>query len=140
LYRNLPGAKQAQRFGIPNDRIHFGYSLASEAGFRAGQAIGSGVTFLEISQRRSFERAIRDSEQKFRAIFGGAELGIAVAEIKSGQITANPAYGQMLGCTAEGMSFISIFDELTQPDDVERDIKVYQPLATGEIDHLDIER
>jgi len=107
---------------------------------RAGQAIGSVVTFLDISQRRTFENAIRESEQKFRAVFEGAELGIAVAKINDGQITANPAYGRMLGCTADEMRSISIFDKLTHPDDVERDMNAYQPLAKGEIDRLHLEK
>ena len=108
--------------------------------FRRDQAIGSVVTFLDISQRRSFEVAIRESEQKFRAVFEGAELGIAVADLKSGQITVNPAYGRMLGCTAEEMSYLGIFDELTHPDDAARDRNSYQQLTRGEIDRLQIEK
>ena len=88
--------------------------------FRHGQPIGSVVTFLDISQRRAFELTIRESEQKFRAVFEGAELGIAVADLKSGEITVNPAYGRMLGCTTKEMSSLGIFDELTHPDDAER--------------------
>ncbi len=108
--------------------------------FRDGQAIGSVVTFLDISQRRSFESAIRESEQKFRAVFEGAELGIAVAEIKSGNITINSAYRRMLGCTADEILSIGIFDELTHPEDVERDLNEFQPLVRGEIDRLHLDK
>ncbi|HET7105576.1 MAG TPA: PAS domain S-box protein [Candidatus Acidoferrum sp.] len=107
---------------------------------RGHEAIGSVVTFLDISQRRAFEGAIRESEQKFRAVFEGAQLGIAVAEIKNGQTTVNPAYRQMLGCSAEEMRSIKIFDEMTYPDDVERDFKDYQQLARGEMEHLHLEK
>jgi PAS domain S-box-containing protein len=123
-----------------SDGTSFPVEYWSHPLFRHGQPIGSVVTFLDISQRHSFELAIRESEQKFRAVFEGAELGIAVAELKSGQTTINSAYGRMLGCTAEEMRSLSIFDELTHPDDVERDMKAYQPLARGEIDHLHIEK
>jgi PAS domain S-box-containing protein len=107
---------------------------------RDGEAIGSVVTFLDISQRRSYEGAIRESEQKFRAVFEGAELGIAVAKINDGRVTANPAYRRMLGCAPDEMWSIGDFDQLTHPDDVERDLKAYQPLARGEIDRLHIEK
>jgi PAS domain S-box-containing protein len=123
-----------------NDGTSFPVEYWSHPIFRDGEPVGSVVTFLDISQRHSFERAIRDSEQKFRAVFEGAELGIAVAEIENGQTTVNPAYRRMLGCTAEEMRSIRIFDELTHPDDVERDLKSYQPLARGEIDHLHVEK
>jgi len=123
-----------------SDGTSFPVEYWSHPLFRHGRPIGSVVTFLDISQRRSFELAIRESEQKFRAVFEGAELGIAVAELKSGQITINSAYRRMLGCTAEEMSSLSIFDELTHPDDVEGDRKAYQPLVRGEIDRLHIEK
>lgn len=122
------------------DGTSFPVEYWSHSIFRSGQAIGSVVTFLDISQRRSFEVAIRESEQKFRAVFEDAELGIAVADLKSGQITVNPAYERMLGCTAQEMSSLGIFDELTHPDDVEQDRNSYQRLTRGEIDRLDIEK
>src|ERR1700692_1125221 len=46
----------------------------------------------------------------------------------------------MLGCTPEEMKSLSIFDELTHPEDVDRDRKAYQPLGRGEIDRLHIEK
>jgi PAS domain S-box-containing protein len=73
-------------------------------------------------------------------VFEGAELGIAVADLKDGHLTVNPAYRRMLGCTADEMRSISIFDELTHPDDLQRDLKAYQPLARGEIDRLHMEK
>ena len=139
-FRSLKGTHSDDDVFWRADGTSFPVEYWSHPLFRHGQPIGSVVTFLDISQRRSFELAIRESEQKFRAVFEGAELGIAVAELNSGQITINSAYGRMLGCTAEEMSSLSIFDELTHPDDVERDMKAYQPLARGEIDHLHIEK
>ena len=123
-----------------SDGTSFPVEYWSHPIFRSGHAIGSVVTFLDISQRRSFEVAIRESEQKFRAVFEDADLGIAVADLKSGQITVNPAYGRMLGCAVEEMSSLGIFDELTHPDDAERDRNSYQRLTRGEIDRLDIEK
>jgi PAS domain S-box-containing protein len=107
---------------------------------RNGQAIGSVVTFLDISQRRSYERAIRESEQKFRAVFEGAEFGIAVSELKGDRVTVNPAYRHMLGCTADEMRSLSIFDKLTHPDDVESDMNAFKRLAAGELDHLHLDK
>ncbi len=107
---------------------------------RSGQAIGSVVTFLDISQRRSFELALRESEQKFRAVFEGAEFGIAVSELKGDRLTVNPAYRRMLDCTADEMRSLSIFDKLTHPDDVESDLNSFKRLAGGELDHLHLDK
>ena len=139
-FRSRKGAHADEEVFWRNDGRSFPVEYWSHPLLRGGEAIGSVVTFLDISQRHSFERAIRESEQKFRAIFEGAEIGIAVAEIDGGHVTANPAYQRMLGCTAEEMRFINVFDKLTHPDDVERDMNSYQPLVRGEIDRLHIEK
>jgi PAS domain S-box-containing protein len=108
--------------------------------FRGGQAIGSVVTFLDISQRRDYERAIRESEQKFRAVFEGAEFGIAISENQNGHITVNSAYQRMLGCTPGELHSITIFNELTHPDDVEADRTSFNRMVAGEIDHLHLDK
>ncbi len=139
-FRSRKGTHSDDEVFWRNDGTSFPVEYWSHPLLRGGKAIGSVVTFLDISQRRSFELAIRESEQKFRAVFEGAELGIAVAEIKSGNITINSAYRRMLDCTADEMLSIGIFDKLTHPEDVERDLNAFQPLVRGEIDHLHIDK
>ena len=139
-FRSRKGTHSDDEVFWRSDGTSFPVEYWSHPLLREGQPIGSVVTFLDISERRSFESAIRESEQKFRAIFEGAEIGIAVVEINTGHVTVNPAYRRMLGCTAEGMRSITVFDELTHPDDVERDLKAFEPLARGEIDRLHLEK
>jgi PAS domain S-box-containing protein len=139
-FRSTKGAHSDSEVFWRADGTSFPVEYWSHPIYRDGQAIGSVVTFLDISQRRSFELTIRESEQKFRAVFESAEIGIAVADLKSGQITVNPAYGRMLYCTAEEMSTLGIFDQLTHPDDAERDRNSYRQLARGEIDRLHLEK
>jgi PAS domain S-box-containing protein len=107
---------------------------------RHGQVIGSVVTFVDITERKQVESALRDSEQRFRTVFEGAEIGIAVAELDGGKLTVNRAYQQMLGCTAEQMQDVSIFDRLTHPDDRGSDQLRFQRMVDGECDHLRIEK
>ena len=138
--RSMKGVHSDEELFWRRDGTSFPVEYWSHPLLRDGRAIGSVVTFLDISQRRSYERAIRESEQKFRAVFEGAEFGIAVSELKGDRVTVNPAYQRMLGCTADEMRSLSIFDKLTHPDDVEADMKSFKRLAAGEVDHLHLDK
>ena len=138
--RSMEGVHSDEELFWRRDGTSFPVEYWSHPLLRDGRSIGSVVTFLDISQRRSYERAIRESEQKFRAVFEGAEFGIAVSELKGDRVTVNPAYQRMLGCTADEMRSLSIFDKLTHPDDVESDLNSFKQLAAGEVDHLHLDK
>jgi two-component system sensor histidine kinase/response regulator len=66
------------------------------------------------------------SEGRFRAVFEGAAIGIAIIGLDGNKLVAvNPAYQKMLGCTAEEMQTVEILDELTHPDDREADKQIF---------------
>ena len=107
---------------------------------RHGHVIGSVVTFVDITERKQVEAALRESEEKFRAVFDAAEIGIALSELPGGKTTVNRACQQMLGCTAEELQNLTVFDQLTHPDDRQADKLKYMKLLTGEADRLRLEK
>ena len=118
------------------DGSSFPVEYWSHALRREDEIVGCVVTFLDISQRRVFERTVRESEQKFRAVFEGAQIGIAVTDLQNGKVTTNPAYQRMLACSADEMRSLIVFDKLTHPEDHEADRRSLQRLMAGELDHL----
>jgi PAS domain S-box-containing protein len=88
-----------------------------------------GVSLLTAFLERRFSTHALDlaaSERRFRGVFEGAAIGIAVIELGGNKIVAvNPAYRKMLGCTAEEMQTVGIFDELTFPADRESDKTIF---------------
>src|SRR6202011_346309 len=62
-----------------------------------------GLTLLTTLVERRFSTQALDlaaSEQRFRAVFEGADIGIAIIELDGSKLVAvNPAYRKMLGCT-----------------------------------------
>lgn len=100
-----------------------------------------GLTLLtSVVDRRLSTQAAKASEQRFRAVFEGVRVGIVIAEVTNGKIVAvNAAYQRMLGCAAEEMKSVEIFDHLTHPEDREKDKRLYEELIDGKCErvHLD---
>ncbi len=65
----------------------------------------------DISDRKRAEQALRDSEERFRAVFQGVTDGILLAEIESGAfVMANPAICEMLGYSEQEILGLGVKD------------------------------
>jgi diguanylate cyclase (GGDEF)-like protein/PAS domain S-box-containing protein len=62
-----------------------------------GQALQVVASFLDITERKQVEGALRESEERFRAVFDRAAIGIARIDLDGRIIEANPALQRMLG-------------------------------------------
>ncbi len=62
-----------------------------------GQAVQVVSSFLDITERKQVEEALRQSEERFRAVFDRAAIGIARIDLDGCIIEANPAFHRMLG-------------------------------------------
>jgi two-component system, sensor histidine kinase and response regulator len=103
---------------------------------RDGSTIGAVVTFVDVTERKKVDAALREREQWFRAIFEGVPTGIGIFEIATGKLAANQTYRQMLGRSEEEMQSVGILDQVTHPDDREPDKLWFQGLLDGECTHL----
>jgi PAS domain S-box-containing protein len=86
----------------------------------------------EISEHRQTEKALRESEARFRAIFEGAPIGISLQDHLGRVLAVNSALLQILGGAPGGNG---LSDSL-HPDDSEAFHILFQDLAEGERDHF----
>ncbi len=87
-----------------------------------GEQVGG---FIE---RRWAEERLRASEERFRAIVGNAPAGVAEGDL-SGRFTfVNQRYCDILGYTREELVGMRMQD-VTHPDDVARNVELYERLA-----------
>ncbi len=80
-----------------------------------GRVVGAAKIARDISQRKQAERALIDSERRFRDLFGHAPVAYQSLDIQGRFIDANPWLCQLLGYTREELLGKS-FDEVWQDD------------------------
>ncbi len=80
------------------------------------------------------EEALRQSEARFRAVFEGAAIGIALVDMEGHPVATNPALQRMLGYTEEELQGMTLV-RLIHPDDSNANAKLFQELAAGKRDH-----
>ncbi|MGH8354161.1 MAG: bifunctional diguanylate cyclase/phosphodiesterase, partial [Pseudomonas sp.] len=88
-------------------------------------------------QRREAQR--QESEQRFRATFEHAAVGIAHLAPDGRWLWVNSLLCQILGYSREELLQLS-FQDITHPDDLTRDLDLVQQLLAGEIDRYSMEK
>ncbi|HEY9672675.1 MAG TPA: PAS domain S-box protein [Waterburya sp.] len=93
----------------------------------------------DISDRKQAEQALRESEQRFRATFDQAAVGIAHVDLQGRFLRINHKFCDLLGYT-EGEMLAQSFQDITLPDDLDADVTHIRQLLSGEISMYSVEK
>ena len=97
-----------------------------------GNISGAVMVFHDVTERRRAENALRENEQRLRATFSQAAVGIAVAGLDGRFLELNRKFSDILGYSPselEQQTFIA----LTHPDDLAQTQANVRRLLAGEI-------
>ena len=100
---------------------------------------GLAVTFRNITDRKRAEIALRDSEERFRAIFEQAAVGIAKTALCGQFMRVNPGFCQIVRY-AESELLQKDWQAITHPDDIEADREYVRALLSGNIQTFSMEK
>jgi PAS domain S-box-containing protein len=106
------------------------------------QDLSAGVVFtaLDVTGTKSAEKALRKSEEHYRAVFTNAGIGINVTDCRTNMIVqANPALQKMLGYEEDELLQLTPLD-ITHPDDREITKQRIDSLMQGELDSFSLEK
>jgi PAS domain S-box-containing protein len=92
----------------------------------------------EIAERKRIEKALMDSESRFRTIIREAALGIALIDGQGRMIEANPALLHMLGYASDELRGMA-FTRILLPDNAGSIWENFQELVTGRQDVCQLE-
>ncbi len=105
-----------------------------------GEIIGCRGIGRDVTERRRWETALKESEEKFRRLFYESPVGAAITTVENFHfVLANQAMCDILGYTAEELTLLN-FRDITHPDDLDRDVEQIQKLAAGEIEQYETDK
>lgn len=106
---------------------------------KSGNIVGVQGVSRDITSRMRAEEALRESEERFRATFEQAAVGIAHVALDGRWIRFNQKLCDITGYTREELSKLT-FQDITYPDDLEADLQYMKRLLAGEIPTYSMEK
>ncbi len=104
-----------------------------------GHYLMSRSTVFDITARKEMERALRESEERFRNTLEYAPIGVAVASLGGQFLQVNRALCDILGYTGKEMEQL-YFQDITHPDDLALELACVKRLLAGEVNSCQIEK
>ncbi len=93
----------------------------------------------DLSERHEFERALRESEERFRATYEQAPVGICEMAFEGTFKSVNPRLCQLFGYSAEELLKLK-FSDITHPEDLPRSLELVGELEAGKRDSFAIDK
>jgi diguanylate cyclase (GGDEF)-like protein/PAS domain S-box-containing protein len=141
----------ADVLGKPGVAVHASYRCLHKDGeFRSLEAVGVSrlndpgvgavvINFRDVTERKRAEQALADSEERFRAVFESALVGIARVDLAGRFVEANRALQEMLGLVQEELRGRTLH-EFLHTDEAETSQREWKDLIDGTLDHSRAER
>lgn len=102
-------------------------------------ATALGETARTLAELQEVEKALRESEVRFRSYFELPLIGIAITSMEKGWLEVNDRLCEILGYPAETLRQ-KTWAELTHPDDLTVDVAYFNQALAGEINGYSLEK
>ena len=96
------------------------------------------VSFVDVTAQREADASLAEAQKRFELAFDSAPIGISLVSLSGRLLRVNPALCELLGYT-EAELLATTFQELTDPEDLEKDMAELRRLFAGEIAMYEME-
>ncbi|MCA8996281.1 MAG: PAS domain S-box protein [Planctomycetaceae bacterium] len=104
-----------------------------------GQIFGVLGILSDITDRIEQEKALRESEHRFRATFEQAAMGIAHVGVDGTWLKVNHKLCEILGYSSAELAKMT-FQDVTHPDDLDEDLRLVQRVINNDITDYSVEK
>ncbi|MBI4666303.1 MAG: PAS domain S-box protein [Nitrospinae bacterium] len=103
-----------------------------------GEKVAQGI-FRDATVRKEAERALAESERKFRTSFENSTMGKALVSLNGEFIQVNNSFCWMLGYTRQELAG-RLFQEFTHPDDLPAHLNFIRKIVGGHLESYQLEK
>src|ERR1700684_3532457 len=121
------------------DGTSFPVEFWSHIVVREGKTLGAVITFIDITERKQAEEALRKSEERWRSVYENSAIGVALTGLNGRFLAANRAYEKMLGYTEEELRKLT-FLQITEEDYRDANSELISELLEGKRQQFQIEK
>ena len=127
------------RFFRKDGTVGFAHSKGEVEWDNTGAPVRISGTFQEITERKQWEEALKENEERFRSTFEQAAIGIAHVSPEGRFLRINQRFCDIVGYSLEEMLSHN-FQEITHQDDLDADLEYVRQLLSGEIQTYSMEK
>ncbi len=109
------------------------YPIAVGGGFMVG------IISRDITEQKKSERALEESETRFRGAFENTSVGMSLTTPRGNILKVNDALCNIIGYSAEELHTMTFWD-FTHPDDMKENRKLIEKLSSGELSGFKLEK
>ncbi|MCB0156031.1 MAG: PAS domain S-box protein, partial [Anaerolineae bacterium] len=104
-----------------------------------GRSYGTRAMFVDVTDRKQAEAALRENEELLRATFEQAAMGIAHVALDGRWLRVNQRLCDIVGYSAEALGTLT-FQQITHPADLDSNLGLLEQLIAGDIQNYSIEK
>lgn len=121
------------------DGTSFPVEFWSHIVVREGKTLGAVITFIDITERKEAEAALRKSEERWRSVYENSAIGVALTDLTGRFLAVNRAYEKMLGYSEEELRKLT-FLEITEEDYRYSNWELISELLEGKRQQFQVEK
>ncbi len=127
------------RIVIPDGRIRWINAVGEGRYDERGQPVRMIGICSDITERKRTDRALRESEARFRGYFELPTHGLAITSPEKGWIEVNTRICTLLGYSKDEIRKLT-WSDMTHPDDLDADVAQFNRVLSGEIDQYNMDK